>query len=244
MCKSCSSSKKEVKSESGICKAVDEQCVDSLCNDLCLGDAIWTCKVVGKGEWSGRVSDAESKALCAQVKGKACSEQAKCCALGEDPQGLKSGKDAVFNGLREWVVSQSGGGEEAGNSFAAFLTGALPLQMCRHDAMDADQTDLRCASCSSGLVLKLEMVSEKPESACRSFVPMAASGEPPADEDGSFQSLYDRCLKVHTHLLSVRNDAASFFSDSLCKCAGCCTKKPTGELGTLAECPFPTYSIL
>jgi len=231
--------------ETELCKNIERQCRDSLCNDFCLGDALWTCEVVGKGAWAGMVTASESKAMCAQVKAKVCSEAAACCAKGDDPEGAKA--DGAFNGLRQWVVAQSASAVVPGDTAAAFLTGALPMQVCRHDPADGDATSIRCASCQKQMELRLSMVSEDPNLSCRNLVPMSMPGKPPVDEDTKFQGLYNRCMKVHGHLLAKRNDAMQAFApaDGLCKCAGCCTDPPSSDGKPRdAQCPFPNYSIL
>ncbi|KAA0157507.1 hypothetical protein FNF29_00083 [Cafeteria roenbergensis] len=245
LCKACDSKDKAIGAETELCEGIERQCRDSLCNDLCLGDSLWKCEVVGTGPWAGAVSASESKAMCAQAKAKACSDMAECCDKGEDPEGAKA--DSAFNGLRQWVVAQSAAAVDPGDGAAAFLTGALPMQVCRHDAVDADATSARCLACQKQMVLRFSMVDEDPDKSCRNLIPLSSPGRPPADEDDKFQGAYNRCLKVHTHLLAKRNDAASFFApaEALCKCAGCCTEMPPSDGSPMpAECPFPDYSLL
>jgi hypothetical protein len=236
MCKACSFPL------SGLCEDINDQCSAAFCNDFCLGDGLWTCSVKGKEEWEGKVSPAESLALCAQIKGFACSESVDCCAKDDDPKEEKTDK---FGPLRQWVIAQSSRGAMSRDDLASYMTGSLPIEQCRHDPFDSDATDMACAACKSKLVIELAMVADEPNLSCRSFISKGAPGASP-EEKGDHKGMYERCIAAHPAMMEAKNGAASkFTAEELCKCAGCCTSKPKDDgKPTPAECPFPTYSLL
>ncbi|KAA0172270.1 hypothetical protein FNF27_06069 [Cafeteria roenbergensis] len=255
------------------CKSFSETCKNSFCSELCLSDAIWRCSASWQDKsddkdarTNGPLSDAEQRALCAQTKGLACASMG-CCKTAEKPKEAaadagEAGEDGAIDPLREWVVAQEsvslesgvwrepriGGGVDVGSLMLP--VSALPLQRCEHDPADRTTADLLCKTCQGRLKLSVQALPEATR--CSALSPAAGDGVPfTQDKDSGAQfSAFDRCQSAAPDLIGAlaSSDVKTWQQERLCRCAGCCSDPPESKANKLAtavaDCPFPTYSMM
>lgn len=223
--------------ENNNCEDVGKQCQRSLCNPLCLGDALFSCEIVGKKGF--QVNSAESAALCAQIRGWACSEKFDCCKAAEKEPELEKPGPSVDDPLTSWVVNQAGKGATQSAWPTLLARPPLPIGQCTRDRLDKSASERTCTECQARLEARMRLN----EDGCKAFMPPGA--DPAEESSGAALALmHERCMAMVTELGGKVGQVLSEANKWLCGCAGCCEGKGAKEdAPDFGECPFPVFGI-